>query len=688
MYVTLNINKMLPFFYRRIHFIKVLIVIVLLVWLTPAKAQTTLDDIPMIGAEVFIEPGQTPQEIDSWFRLMQESGMTITRIRMFESYMHLPDGSWDYTLFDYAFRAGEKYNIKIYGNLFPATSFTDVGGFKFPKNDANLASIAEYIKNLVNHFKQFKSLYGWVPVNEPGNAGIPNDTFSRECFLNWKNCEASVNASSYNSNGYPMMDFSEQKFLVYYNVWFLNWLVQEIHKYDPGKPVHINNHNIFKNVAEYDFPQWRHFLTSLGGSAHASWHFDYFNRQEYAVAMSANSEILRSGAGNIPWLMTELQGGNNTYSGGEAMCPTKEETAQWLWTTIGTGSKGAIFWCLNPRSSGFEAGEWAMLDYQDHPSDRMQEAASIAKIINDNTSLFAHARVAESGISILYTRESLWIEKKLSPTGVACAGRDEGGVMKSALGYFEAISQMGVQANFQEIGEYDFTKEDYAGKTIILSHQVSIASRYWPSLEAFVSKGGKLIVDGLTAYYDENAHCILRSEFPFKKIFGGSIKEFKLIDTLFEEQCDGIDLTAHLWQGTIEKATGTESGNSNGKTIALRNHYGKGDVFWVPSLLGLGARLTHNYNPLCQLLAAELKSTIAAQPVAFKEMQPQMLMKNLRSGNYYISVVINKAKDKRRVQLLCTASSKNPTLLFTNKGGKLSNDIIEINPEETLVIKW
>ena len=34
--------------------------------------------------------------------------------------------------------------------------------------------------------------------------------------------------------------------------------------------------------------------------------------------------------------MTELQGGNNVYSGGVAMCPTPDEIMQWLWIVAGT----------------------------------------------------------------------------------------------------------------------------------------------------------------------------------------------------------------------------------------------------------------------------------------------------------------------------------------------------------------
>lgn len=653
---------------------------------SPVCAQTSVNEVPLIGAEIFIEPGQTPQQIDIWFKRMKESGMTITRIRMFERYMRTPDGKWDYSLFDEAYKAGEKYGIKIYGNLFPATPFTDVGGFKFPRDEQHLQSIAGYIQNLVTHFRQFKSNYGWVPVNEPGSGGLPKDAFTRSQFDKWKKIQP---VAGYNSKGYEHFDFAEERFLVDYNIWFLKWLTDEIHKYDPGSPVHVNNHAIFQNVAEYNFPEWRKFLTSLGGSAHASWHFGYFNRDQYAMAMSATSEILRSGAGNIPWLMTELQGGNNTYSGYTPMCPTKEEISQWLWTTIGTQSKGAIFWCLNPRASGVEAGEWAMLDFQHNPSDRMKAVATITNVINKNASLFANAKVAESGVNILYIREAMWVEKKLQSGNTLIEGRSVGGVMKSALGYFEALSEMGVQANFKEISEFDFSKNDYTGATIILAHQVSVPSRYWQHLNDFVSKGGKLIVDGLSAYYDENALCIMSTVFPFEKLFGGNISEFKMVDNLFNVTLTDPTLTlpAHLWRGSIVTTTAKPISKINNEVIAVRNKFGKGEVLWIPSLLGLGGRINKDYSKLSLLINAEAKQSLSNIPFRFKTIQPKMLMKTLQSGNSYITIVINKSKEKRKI-LLEVRNTMKPVILFADKTGTVAGNAINISPEETMVIQW
>ena len=72
--------------------------------------------IPFVGAEVFIEPGQKAEEIDTWFKVMNDRNFTVCRIRMFESYMKKSDGKWDFSLFDNAFRSAERYGIKVYAN--------------------------------------------------------------------------------------------------------------------------------------------------------------------------------------------------------------------------------------------------------------------------------------------------------------------------------------------------------------------------------------------------------------------------------------------------------------------------------------------------------------------------------------------------------------------------------------------
>ena len=647
------------------------------------RAQVNLNDIPMIGAEIFIEPGQSDENVENWFKILRKNNMEVTRIRMFENYMKDANGDWDFSLFDRAFSYAEKYHIKVYANLFPATDFTDVGGFKFPYNEEHLNRIADYIKNVVLHFKQYSSLYGWVPINEPGGGNI-NDPLARTIYKKWRDNYEDTQ-QIYKLTAYNQLSFDNEKFLLHYNTWYLKWLSDEIRKYDKEKPIHVNNHQIFTLVAQYDFPSWRTFLSSLGGSAHASWHFGFFPRNRYAIAMSANSEILRSGAGNIPWLMTELQGGNNIYSGANPMCPTKEEISQWFWITIGSGSKGAIYWCLNPRASGAESGEWAMVNFENQPTDRLLEAGRIGSVIYKYKRLFAEAKPLNSKIHIIYIRESMWVENRLARRASDFEIRQAGAVMKSALSFFEAFSRMGLQPSFEELGEFDFNQSSYQGHTMVLSHQIAIPVKYYDKLRYFVRNGGRLIIDGLTGYYDENAICRMMNDFPLKDLFGGSVSEFKFTDNLFNLQVGREKLTSHALKGYIIPETGKPNGLEKDKITSLVNHYGQGQVVWIPSLVGLGTRIKDNFGPFIMFL--EKHVNIDAE-IHFIPFQHEMLMKTLKKGNQYISIIINKSESKREIKIFAPFDLKDPVILFSNGTALMTDNILSIESEETVVISW
>jgi len=644
------------------------------------------DVFPAIGAQVIIEPGQTPEEVDTWFRILEDQDMHFCRIRMFETHMHRPDGTWDFSLYDDAYRAAEKHHVKIYATLFPATN--TVGGVKFPESEEHLAEIQEYIRQMVTHFKSFPALYGWVLINEPGVGGqAPDNAFTRKMFAEWK---AQQTEPVYKSKGYARVTFDDQRFLLYYNTWFLDWIAKEIQAIDPKRPLHVNNHQIFVNVAEYDFPAWRKFLTTLGASAHPSWHFGYFTRQQYALAMSANCDIIRSGAGNIPFWVTELQGGNNTYSSFHPFCPTREEIDQWLWTSIGSGAQGIIFWCLNPRATGAEAGEWAMIDFQNQPTDRLIAAGDVQKAVAEHAGLFAAARPVPSGITVMYNHESLWMEKESQLPGApteGVEGRVTGAVMKSALAYFQVLSESGLTCDFSEMGEYNWNEPDYSGKVIILAHQISLPSRYWDGLTRFMERGGKLIVSGLTGFFDENMHNIMKTGFPLENLFGGCLKEVKTTAERFDVKLTNPALTlpAHLWLSTIHQTSGKTIGLYGDQVIAVRKQTGKGEVVWVPSLIGMGSWLNDDH-ALASFVSDE--TTTVSVPFRFAEQQQNILMKTLQSGDDYITVLVNKSGKETTVALQVPDGFQ-PNVLFNDKSGKpVDRSHVLLEPEETLVLHW
>ncbi|OIP83934.1 MAG: hypothetical protein AUK44_03925 [Porphyromonadaceae bacterium CG2_30_38_12] len=651
------------------------------------SAEITPNSAPVIGAQVIIERGQSAQEIDALFATLKNNNMDICRIRMFESYMHDGKGNWDFSTFDVAFRAAVKYNITIIATLFPMVDFTNIGGFKFPDSDAHLASIAEYIKQVVSHFKQYKSLYGWVLMNEIGSAKAPfTKPLTAQKFADWQKSDT---IAAFNKAGNPIMQFQEERFLVDFNTWYLGWLKSEVRKYDTRSHLHVNTHAIYDTYAEYDFIKWRTILDSFGGSAHASWHFGNFTRDNFHYAMAANSEILRSGAGNKPWIMTEMQGGNNLWSGGIPMCPTKQEIEQWLWTVIGSGGKGMIFWSLNGRSAGIEAAEWSLLNLLNQPTDRLEMVGKVAAIVKRRADLFTTATEYESGVSILYTRQSLWAERRAETSGTNYAGRLPGGSIRSAIGYFETLSQLGIQTNLKNIEEFDFSAANNKGKVIILPHQICLSSSYVQKLQHFVNTGGVLFVDGLTGFFDENMRNQTTAKFAYTKLFGGLLKDAPFIDNQFTILMDNQKLPAHLWEGVIQPTTAQSlAKNAHGELVATANAFGNGKVIWIPSLVGVAAREANNYRPLAQCIEREIISQLPTTTIRFKKFAEGVLMKTLRTDSGYVVILINKNKKAQQVEL--HIPDKKPYTVLNasdNSTGKLSAKFL-LKSEETKVIEF
>ena len=639
-------------------------------------------NVPLIGGQVIIEPGQSDAEIEHWFKIMHDNGMKVTRIRMFEEYMHVGD-QWDFTLFDKAFKAAEKYDIKVFATLFPSTPNNSIGGFKFPLDDAHERQVVTYIEKTVNHYKNFKCLLGWVLMNEPGMGGeLPKTDYTKRKFEEWKKQQAEP---AYQSKGYTkLVNFDEERFLVDYTTWYLGWLANEIKKYDSNHEMHVNNHQIYDNVAEYDFPAWRPYLTSLGASAHASWHFGYFKRQQYPMAMFANCSIIRSGAGELPFWITELQGGNNTYSGYRPFCPTAEEITQWMWTSIASGTQGIIFWSLNPRSIGEESGEWALLNFQNMPSDRFEAASKVALFMDKNRKIFEDIRPFEADVDILYIRESLWTERKIQYGDLddsTYEGRHKGGVMKSVLAFYEMLLENGVNVSIAEINEYDWNKKDYKGKTLIIPNQITLPSSQWEHLRQFVKKGGKLIVEGLTSFYDENMLCLFQTGFPLQDVFGGSLQETKCIPGDFTMQFGSDKVNTHLWKGYIYNQKGKIIANEGNKITSTRHQFGNGEVVWIPSLVGLGGRRIGNYHPLSNFILKEIQELSNHR---FTRNYPGVYMQSFNSGKNNYSLVINKSGAQKNVELKAPASK----LIYSDKNGHLSRTMLTIHPEECMIIQW
>ena len=601
-----------------------------------------MEDVPLIGAQVFIEPGQSEAQIDNWFKILRDNHFELCRIRLFETHINKGGKQWDFSLYDQAFAAAEKYNIKVFLTLFPADPEGSIGGFKLPDNENHLQRISNYIQKAVGHYKNHPQLAQWVLINEPGGGATKNDYYQSR-YSQWQDTAATIDEA-----GYVKEYLAEDWFIRDFYTWYLQWLAQEVRQQDKKTPLHVNPHMIFHLLPVYDFPDWRSFLSSLGASMHPSWHFADFSRHEYVTALAANCEIIAAGAGNLPWYVTELQGGPNISSAYNPMTPTPAEFAQWLWQSVMIGTRGVIFWTLNPRATGFEAGEWALLDFQDQPTERMREAAKIAEILKKNKTLFTNLanKSASADVTLIYNPESLIIQNDRSFSHPFIrqkyAAREPTANIYSVVGWHKALMNLGASVNYSLMA--DFPWETAQDQLVVIPNMIAIPEAFHRPLHQFVQNGNRLILSGLSGMYNEYNQNVMRTEQPFRQLLGAEAQEYGFEADSFAINVLGQQVQAHMIKGTIKNIDAEIIGEDANQVVAIKNKYGKGEVIWIPSIIGLSAKensisLAHWINQTKVVLSQSCTEKIHEDLLITKVQSGQdQLMLLVHSGNKSIAV--------------------------------------------------
>jgi len=620
---------------------------------------------PLLGAQIWIEPGQTPAQIDGWFQELAKQQMPVARVFIMWPYIEPARDQWDFTLYDETFRSAEKYKVKIVATLTPTGIPPFMGGSDVQNGgivgseDARKES-AQYIAKVVERYKGSPALDTWLLANEPGEAPKPQAlaitkyriwlekqygtvaALNRSWTTGYKSfaeVDPALKQSSWNANSAIDWD----SFWREYQTAGLQWIADEVHQHDKAHPLHVNPHALISNLAGLsdDLPAWRAFLDTMGCSIHPAWHFGLLSKDRYALGVSYINDLVAGSIEPKPHWVTELQGGNNIYSGAVPMEPTADETAQWVWTSIGAGADRVIFWLLNARRSGVEAAEWSMLDLNQKPSVRLETSAAIATTINEHQEFFSSSTRVESPITVILSLETMTLEEHYADPDYP--GRGKNAHILEALGFYEALSRIGPPPNLKFFHDFDWRTKTAQTRTAILPDARAITREQVDDLKAFVANGNTLLISGLTGFYDPHAAAWSFMGFPLGEVTGGSLKEVHFVGDRFSISLDTPEVTmpSHLWASSIENVSAQPEGHRNGELIATeRTTVNGGKVIWIPSPIGLGAWLTDS-EPLAGYLRTALAPAIASEPFTLKGETTGCLLRVLKTAHEYGTVVTN-----------------------------------------------
>lgn len=676
-----------------------------------AHAQERID----VGAEIWIEPGQTPAQIDGWFRLAADNGMRSARLFMMWNYIESTPGHYDFALYDAAFTAAQRYGVGIEATLCaihgPAALDPKFRGRpqfnELFHADEVMDAAARYIEQTVVRYRNHPALESWWVLNEPRRFD-PTSPLATRHLQAWAQAKYGtierVNAAwiehyadfsqivykplweKGNYFYWPTPSVDWYQFQRDYLTWNLRWIADQIRRHDTQHLVTMNPANVFESAHQYDLPNYRELFEVFGASMHASWQLRFMPRDAYGYAVAGISEILRGAAPQGRFWVSELQGGNNIWSGRTPMCPDSLDLAQWIWTGIGSGARKVVYWSLNYRLQGIEAGEWGLFGFRGESTDRSRVTARMNQALHSHQEFFRDARPLHNTVTLLLSPETMRVLLHIDPFDTGARRFDRDAHIHSLMTWFTALQELGCQVDIRYLQDYPWESAE-TGRVAILSDAVGLPDEVVARMERFVANGNKLIAEGLTGFFDEYETNKMQQAFALEQLVGGRMTDLRMRDTINVVRIDGIDagLPAYQWKPIVQATTGRIVGRHNEGPFALRNTLGKGQTLWIPASVSMGSRYQGTEALAC-LAATEVRDQLTAQPFRFARYAPGLLLRVLQNDNQYLTVVTNNRFTPTTVQLT-HPTGLHPHAIFA-EGAAVNEREIHLDGRGTIVLLW
>lgn len=670
-----------------------------------------------VGAEVWIEPGQTDAEVDMWFKRMAENKMHSARIFLMWNYLETAPGEYDFTIADRAFDAAKKYGIEIEATLFCTHAPAFYGKqYEYRTQRHTLlwtrdiqAKSAKFIEACVVRYRNHPSLGSWWILNEARGFSATSALaaeFTQEWLtkkygkieaLNeaWRTAYKSFDEVRYSDEwvankafyatgaSYDWCDI-QRDFLTYN----FRWIGEQIRKHDNTHPVTTNPADFFFSADKYDLAEYRNILDIFGASMHASWQLRAMNRDQYGYAVTGICEILRSHAPNNRFWVSEMQGGNNIFSGQTPICPDRNDLAQWVWSSIGTGARKVIYWSTNYRRQSGEAGEWGVFGFKGEDTDRSLVTKEINEVLEKNDAFFAESKPELSNVTIILSPETQRMLRHIRTNYVGVREWDIMAQTRTSFMWYEALLELGHQPQMCYMSDYEWEKRG-EGDVVIIANAAAMPSTEISRIEAFVERGGKVIVEGLTGFYDENAVFTSLTKFGLEKLVGGVFEDIRMRELPLHFDINGTNgVQGHAWHPIVRATASTAKvvGTGAEGNVALHNKLGKGEVWWLAPSISMSCAARNNSADLAKVCSTLLSEELAEQPFRFAGYSDGAIMRVLRSGNEYITVLTNNKRTPCALKVVAPKGLTATPIFGTAKFSKSGK--VTLGDRETLVLHW
>ncbi|WP_432799952.1 beta-galactosidase [Poriferisphaera sp. WC338] len=231
------------------------------------------------------------------------------------------------------------------------------------------------------------------------------------------------------------------------------------------------------------------------------------------IDITIRYEASASAAGNVPCLLSELQGGP-TITAGRSTQPLDADRQQaWVWLAVSRGLEAAIFWCWRPEMFGLESGGFGVTSPDGFADARLKAIQSSVEKLKETGIANNGFRPLPPEVGVVFQRDSYWINWMRSRE-YAPGYYDAPQYTLSYLRALEALQQPYVLLDDEHIDRMD----NYGKlKLVIVPDSSMLSDKVAAKLRRFAEQGGVVWVEGAPGRFGEDTFVREASEWPLLK---------------------------------------------------------------------------------------------------------------------------------------------------------------------------
>lgn len=607
---------------------------------------------PVIGAQYWIDQGASHTGITRDLEAAHDGGLRAIRLTLLRPLVEPSPGVMDFEPFDWVLAECERLGLRTWLTLSPESlpwhegepGLVQSAPVSFPSTDEQRTAVTGFLATCVDRYRDHPSLARWIVWNEPQwhgpNLGTRRDLASDRERAIWLSVLEEMYGDVEPLNREWLTGFGElaqvphpsqvlspgrhQEAFAAYGIPLAEcrfrarcladevaWMADLIRSRDPHTPISLNMPGPFDNLAGtgFDLGRLAAAVDLPGASIHAPWHLGFVEPADHPAYIAAGVGLLRGLTPHGRADLTEFQGGNVTSGAPGAQDTTPATVTASAVAALASGAEAAITWALNARSSGFEAGDWAMLNDDRSPSPVLARTRQAYEALGALTDTIGPWSPAEPRALVLVDECSEAVELVRALTSRDEWGADAHRGIRAAGSLVVSAMRQGHPARLITSAALDEVAD---GSMVMVPRGLALPDGTLAALDRLLERGVGVVIDAETLRLDD--HGRLRSADDFSRRHGYTVGRLS--------QPAKADRASET---TVILRDGNPAGHSRGPVLTITRH----DECWQTDpawSVGLSA------SPLVQTRTTEPLTIVQGTLCALPSGGPMLVSELWRRG--------------------------------------------------------